>query len=63
MLSEAIRPSTWTEQILAVRTVQTLAMLDLSGYEEALARLGAYEDVPEGLSDAAALSTDSSGMA
>ncbi len=63
VLSEAIRPSTWTEQILAVRTVQTLAMLDLSGYEEALARLGAYEDVPEGLSDAAALSTDSSGMA
>jgi hypothetical protein len=40
----AEQPSCWTEQIIAVRTLQTLGMIDLLGYEEAIRALGAYEE-------------------
>jgi len=43
LLAEAEHAASWTEQIVAVRTVQTLAMIDLSGYEEAIARLGEFD--------------------
>ena len=38
------QPSSWSEQIVAVRTVQTLGMLDISGYEKMIEQLGNYQD-------------------
>ena len=40
----AAQPSSWTEQVIAIRTVQSLGMLDLLGYERIIALLGRYED-------------------
>lgn len=45
LVSVAATPSAWTEQIIAVRTVQSLAMLDLEGYESLIAQLGNYSPV------------------
>ncbi len=41
------RPSSWCEQTIAVRTVQSLGMLDLQGYEAIIRELGGYEPAPE----------------
>ncbi|MEE9394497.1 MAG: hypothetical protein V3W41_18540 [Planctomycetota bacterium] len=43
LLASAVQPSSWSEQIVAVRTVQSLGMLDLMGYEGLIGRLGGYE--------------------
>jgi hypothetical protein len=40
----AAQPSSWTEQMVAVRTVQTLGILDLQGYERLIAQLGGFQD-------------------
>jgi len=42
LFGEANGPSSWTEQIIAVRTVQSLGMIDLAGYEHAILQLGGY---------------------
>ena len=47
LLEVAEQPSSWTEQIMAIRTVQALAMTDLEGYEDLVRRLGEYEDDAE----------------
>ena len=44
LLRTARRPGAWTEQIVAVRTIQTLGMLDLQGYENLIFALGEYGD-------------------
>ncbi len=44
LLGTARRPGAWTEQIVAVRTIQTLGMLDLQGYEDLIFALGEYGD-------------------
>lgn len=41
------QPSSWTEQLIAVRSVQALAMLDILGYERLVAKLGGFEDAPD----------------
>ncbi len=43
LLSVAEQPSSWSEQLVAVRTVQSLGMMDLLGYERLIETLGAYE--------------------
>ena len=47
LLQVAEQPFSWSEQIVAIRAVQTLGMLDLSGYEQLIRALGDYgpEDV------------------
>lgn len=42
--SVAERPGSWTEQMVAVRTVQALAVIDVTGYEEVVRRLGNFTD-------------------
>ena len=44
LFEQALQPSVWTEQIVAVRMVQSLGMIDLAGYEHAIAVLGGFED-------------------
>ncbi len=44
LLKAAEKPSSWCEQTIAVRTVQSLGMLDLKGYETVIRELGGYED-------------------
>ena len=42
LLNVADQPSSWSEQMVAVRAVQTLGMLDLRGYETLIQELGQY---------------------
>ncbi|MFT7616694.1 MAG: hypothetical protein ACI97A_000322 [Planctomycetota bacterium] len=44
LLEAGERPSSWSEQMIAVRTVQSLGMLDLEGYEQIIRDLGGYTD-------------------
>ncbi len=44
LFEQALQPTVWTEQIVAVRMVQSLGMIDLAGYEHAIAVLGGFED-------------------
>jgi hypothetical protein len=45
ILAEAARrPATWTEQIITLRTVQTLTVLDLQCYRRLVRELGRYEE-------------------
>ncbi|MBI4880147.1 MAG: hypothetical protein HY812_10890, partial [Planctomycetes bacterium] len=44
LLAVAERPLLWSEQIVAVRAVASLAMLDLAGYERAIRELGGFEE-------------------
>jgi hypothetical protein len=39
----AARPSSFGEQLIAVRAVQSIAMLDVAGYERLVATLGEFE--------------------
>lgn len=48
LLTVAEQPSSWTEQITAVRTIQTLGMIDLAGYEQAIRELGQYPEKSAG---------------
>ncbi len=43
MLDAGEQPSSWNEQIVAVRTIQSLGMIDLLGYERLIQALGNYE--------------------
>ena len=43
LLHVAERPSSWTEQLVAVRTVQCLARIDLEHYERLVRELGRYQ--------------------
>lgn len=49
--STAQQPGAWTEQMVAVRTVETLAMIDLAGYERLIERLGGYGVDEQGARD------------
>jgi hypothetical protein len=40
----ARRPGAWSEQLITLRTVQTLTILDLECYRRIVRRLGAYEE-------------------
>ena len=42
LLQVAGQPSSWNEQIVALRAVQTLGILDLQGYEDLIRKLGRY---------------------
>jgi hypothetical protein len=45
ILQQIIRnPTPWTEELIAVRTVQTLSMLDVLNYRKHIARLGDYPE-------------------
>lgn len=46
LLDVASNPSSWTEQLVAIRCVQTLGLMDIEGYEEHIARLGGFELEP-----------------
>lgn len=48
LLEVGEQPWAWTEQIIALRTVQSLGMLDLMGYERMVAELGNYQDFAGG---------------
>lgn len=43
LLDVAEQPSSWSEQMVAVRTVQSLGMMDLLGYERLIETLGNFE--------------------
>ncbi len=51
----ALRPQRWTDQLLAVRTIQTLTLLDLRGYERQLALLGEFDPSDQRSMDLVAL--------
>jgi predicted nuclease of predicted toxin-antitoxin system len=38
----ASNPSSWSDQLVALRSVQSLGLMDLEGYEELIARLGRF---------------------
>jgi hypothetical protein len=40
-------PATWSQQLVALRTVQTLSVLDLQTYCDLVAELGEYEPCPD----------------
>ena len=44
MQKVAEQPSSWTEQILAVRTIQSLGMIDLEGYGRMIRELGNFTE-------------------
>lgn len=44
LLAVGEQPFCWSEQLVAVRSVQTLGMLDLSGYERLIWELGGYRE-------------------
>lgn len=48
LLDVALQPSSWSEQIIALRAVQSLGILDLKGYERLIAALGRYGHVEMG---------------
>ncbi len=51
ILQQIIRnPTPWTEELIAIRTVQTLAILDVSNYQKHISRLGEYSE-REGIID------------
>ena len=43
LLATCEQTSAWTEQLIAVRSVQTLGLIDLLGYEEVIVQLGGFE--------------------